>query len=118
MQRLVLVLLVVAASALPANALGAANEAPPYGISATTMKLERIFARHKIALGAPHSVSKETWIYSKGELAGTRTLAIDGDDYREDMVLGPFHTAHGSYHGRLGPETRTVSPYARAAFTA
>jgi len=79
----------------------ASNTDPPADVVPTTMTLAGVLALHKTAIGSPkESPRTETWLYSQGDLNGTQTILSSGDDYREDMVLGPFHTASGSYRGQ------------------
>jgi hypothetical protein len=107
MHRLVLTWLAswsaLAGLACAGPALAAANTGPPAGILPTTTTLAQVIASHKRAVGATSAslgTTTETWLYAEGDLSGTQTQVSSGDDYREDTVLGPFHTADGSYHGQ------------------
>ena len=80
----------------------ASNTDPPLGIVPTTMKLATMIALHKKAVGQPASPqpsTSETWLYTQGSFGGTIVRVASGDDYREDVTLGPFHTASGAYRG-------------------
>lgn len=80
--------------------------APPSGIApAPAMTLQELVKLHRIAVGklnpgTPHT-RFETWAYKDGEQNGSKTVAISGEDFREDTVLGPFHSAQGQLAGKL-----------------
>jgi len=70
-----------------------------------TMTLAHLLALNRIAKGtaAPDAPRTriERWAYVEGGETGTQTLVMDGDDFREDTVLGPFHRAQGELAGRF-----------------
>lgn len=76
----------------------------PPPVAPTTMTLPVLMKRHAAAVGkVTPSLGKtrnETWSYKEGELSGTRADISSGDDFREDVVLGPFHSASGEYRGQ------------------
>lgn len=78
--------------------------AAPPGIVPATMTLARLLQLHRAAVSSPSAAklntAAETWKITQGELAGTRELLLSGDNYREDVTLGPFHTASGEYGGK------------------
>src|SRR5579872_3398041 len=86
----------------------AVDTAPPPGIVPTGITLREVLAHHRTAIGTPAvgkpDTRRETWTYTRGDLAGTQTTVSSGDDFREDTTLGPFKTARGSYHGRRWEE--------------
>jgi hypothetical protein len=97
--------LAAALALLSAPALAQDNFLPPPGnITPTSMTLAALLKRHAAAVGkVTPSLAKtrsETWIYKEGDLSGTQTAITSGDDFRDDEVLGPFHTADGTYHGQ------------------
>jgi hypothetical protein len=99
-------LAMAAACVLPFSALAQGDDpaAAPPGIAPVTMTLAHLLQLHRAAVGTPAAgkpyTATETWKISQGELDGTRELVVSGDDYREDVTLGPFHTASGDYGGK------------------
>jgi hypothetical protein len=92
-------LVVAAVSLLPISARGASATDPPTGIIPTAMTLTQLTALHKRAAGTLSRTRKDTWALVDGDLTGTQTYLVSGDDFREDTTLGPFHTARGSLGG-------------------
>jgi hypothetical protein len=97
---LLAVLLAGFPSALPAQL----NTIEPAGIVPASITLSALLKLHAAALGKlKPGIAKtraETWTYKEGDLTGTRTSISSGDDYREDVALGPFHSALGQVRGQ------------------
>jgi predicted aspartyl protease len=80
----------------------------PAGIVPTTLTLRALLTRHAVALGRPSAdVTHEQWSYARGGLTGTRTFLRLGDDYREDITVGPFHSAYGETAGHQWEQDRS-----------
>ena len=103
MRNLAAFVLLLAGAVLPADLVAASNIDAPDGVVPTSMTLTQLMALHKRAVGelsnAAHT-SSAAWLITRGDLSGSATTTTSGDDNREDTILGPFHTASGSYHGQ------------------
>lgn len=93
----------LACTALPVSA-DVDPAAPPAGISSTSITLTHLLALHRVATGRINPgtarTRKESWAYGQGKLAGTIAAVYRDDDFREDVTLGPFHTARGELSGK------------------
>jgi len=78
--------------------------APPFGILPTSMTLARLMRLHQSAVGSAPTTGGRTRVeartYLRAELQGTQTRVESPAGYLEETTLGPFHTAHGSLHGK------------------
>ena len=88
----------------PAALRAQENTFEPAGIVPASMSLSALLKLHAAAVGklkpGTAKTRAETWTYKEGDLTGTRSSLASGDDYREDVVLGPFHTAEGQVRGQ------------------
>lgn len=84
--------------------------APPADIAPASITLKRLLALHADAVGAiaPGTAHTriETWAYEDGKLSGTQSSVASGKDYREDITLGPFHSARGQLGGKDWEQNR------------
>ena len=84
---------------------------PPLGITpAPGMTLTRLLALHRTAVGkyapgVPHT-RVQTEAYTDGTQSGTETLYWSAGDYREDTVLGVFHSASGTLGSKTWEQNR------------
>lgn len=89
---------------LPSSLPAQTGAIEPFGITPTTMTLSALLKLHATAVGKlPPGMPKTrsaAWTYKEGDLTGTTTSLVSGDDYRDDITLGPFHEADGQYHGQ------------------
>lgn len=99
-----IIVLAGALALFPSSLLAQDNPINPFGIVPTTMTLGTLLRLHAAAVGkltpGMPKARIETWTYKEGELTGTTTSQLSGDDYRDDTALGPFHTASGQYRGQ------------------
>jgi len=102
MRRSLVLALVL--TGFPSALLAQLNTTEPAGIVPATITLSALLKLHAAARGKlKPGVAKtraETWTYKEGDLTGTRTSIASGEDYREDVALGPFHSAAGQVRGQ------------------
>ena len=98
------IVLAGALALFPSCLLAQTGGIQPFGITPTAMTLSALLKLHATAIGKlPSGMPKtrtEAWTYKEGELTGTITSLVSGDDYRDDTTLGPFHAAGGQYRGQ------------------
>lgn len=94
------------AAALIAPALAADDktlDAPPPGLTPTTVTLGRILKAHDAATGrlmrGTLETRQETWTFTRAGLPGTETLLRSGSDYRSHIVTGPLSQDYGQLLG-------------------
>src|SRR5215469_7667409 len=100
MRSLIAAAIVVLFACAPAR--GGPNDDPPLGIIPTTMKLQTILQLHTQAVGTMalgQNATMETWQVTESGLSGTLVRYVSGDNYREDLTLGPLHSAQGRFRG-------------------
>lgn len=114
------------AAALASPALAADNsklDAPPAGITTTTVTLAQVLKNYnaatgRIAPGTPNT-RQESWSFTRAGLAGTETLVRSGTDYRSHITLGALGEDYGQFlgHGWHRDENGVVSPVESPDYT-
>jgi predicted aspartyl protease len=103
-EALSALVLAVALAGFPSVLQAQLNTAEPAGIVPASITLSALLKLHAAAVGKLKpgiaKTSSEASIYKEGDLTGTRTEIASGDDYRDDVVLGPFRSAEGRVHGQ------------------
>lgn len=105
MKRVFLACALALAFGLPAFAADDKKlDAPPAGITPTTVSLAQILKNYSAATGRlVHSAvntRQETWSFTKAGLNGTETLLRSASsDYRSHIVTGPLSEDYGQFFG-------------------
>lgn len=86
-----------------ARAAAASLDAPPAGITPTTVALKDVLAAADRAAGksqAGWATRDREWTISAYGLSGSSSAIDNGADSRQTITLGPFTEIHGSFHGQ------------------
>jgi len=88
----------------PVALFAQSNTDQPPGIVPASITLSALLKSHAAAVGklkpGTAKTRTESWTYKEGELTGTRTSIASGEDYRDDVTVGPFHSAEGQVRGQ------------------